>query len=167
MFKFIKIYTCAIFILASTWSISQSQCPDPSQILKADYKDGWGENSQSKTGALRPGDSYEINFIAHGGMKYRITIMSGVSDFTDENVEFQLVGSEVNKVKENGRSIYKRQEVVFFDSEKLSEDEKMSFSTDKTRKLKLKMKLNGVEESKLVQCVVVFVEHKKEIETGF
>jgi hypothetical protein len=165
MFKIIRVLLLSIFLMPV--GVSFSQCPQPDQVLSPDYKDGWGDNSQSKTGSLRPGDTYEMNFIAQAGLKYRITLLSGVGPFTDENIDFQLVGSEVNSVEENGKKVYKRQEVVYFDSRKKTEGEKMVFSTPKTRKLKLKMKLNGVEDTKLVQCVIVFVESKRELQVGF
>lgn len=165
MFKIIRI--SILSILLSLTGLSFSQCPQPDQVLKPDYKDGWGDNSQSKSGSLRPGDTYEMNFIAQAGLKYRITLLSGLGPYTDDNIDFQLVGSEVNKVEENGKMVYKRQEVVYFDSRNQEEGEKMTFSTPKTRKLKLKMQLNGVEDSKLVQCVIVFVETKRELQVGF
>ena len=165
MFKIIRITLLSIFL--AVFGTSFGQCPQPEQVLRPDYKDGWGDNSQSKTGSLRPGDTYEMNFIAQAGLKYRITLLSGVGNFTDENIDFQLVGSEVNKVEDNGKMVYKRQEVVYFDSRNQAEGEKMTFATPKTRKLKLKMQLNGVEDSKLVQCVIVFVETKRELQVGF
>lgn len=165
MFKIIRVSLLSLFLIIL--GVGYSQCPEPDQVLRPDYKDGWGENSQSKTGSLRPGDTYEMNFIAQAGLKYRITLLSGVDNYTDDNIDFQLIGSEVNKVEENGKMVYKRQEVVYFDSRNQAEGEKMTFSTPKTRKLTLKMQLNGVEDSKLVQCVIVFVESKRELQVGF
>lgn len=165
MFKTIKLSLLSILLISA--GLSFSQCPEPDQVLRPDYKEGWGDNSQSKTGSLRPGDTYEMNFIAQGGLKYRITLLSGLGPYTDENIDYQLVGSEVNKVEKNGKMVYERQEVVYFDSRKKAEGEKMTFSTPKTRKLKLRMQLNGVEDSKLVQCVIVFVESQRELEVGF
>jgi len=165
MFKMIRITLLSVLLMVT--GISFGQCPQPDQVLRPDYKDGWGDNSQSKTGTLRPGDTYEMNFIAQAGLKYRITLLSGVGPFTDENVEFQLLGSEVKKVEEDGKKVYKRQEVVYLDSENQPEGEKMTFSTPKTRKLTLKIQLNGVEDTKLVQCVIVFVETKRELQVGF
>ncbi|MDX1651942.1 MAG: hypothetical protein R3277_05590 [Brumimicrobium sp.] len=165
MLKINQLFIATLIVF--TASLSMAQCPQPGQVLRADYKDGWGENSQSKTGTLRPGDTYEMNFIAQRGLKYRITILSGTGPFTDQNVEFQLVGSEVKKVEQNGKMVYKRQEVVLYDSANKQGDEKMSFSSPKTQKLTLRIKLNGAEDSKAVQCVVVFVETKRELEVGF
>lgn len=165
MFKIIRVSLLSFFLII--FGLGYSQCPEPEQVLRPDYKDGWGDNSQSKTGSLRPGDTYEMNFIAQAGMKYRITLLSGVGTYTDDNIDFQLIGSEVNKVEENGKMVYKRQEVVYFDSRNQAEGEKMTFSTPKTRKLTLKMQLNGIEDSKLVQCVIVFVESKRELQVGF
>jgi hypothetical protein len=165
MFKTIRISLLSIFL--TVFGTSFSQCLEPEELLKPDYKDGWGDNSQTKTGSLRPGDTYEMNFIVQEGLKYRITLLSGLGTFNDENIDFQLVGSEVNKVEENGKMVYKRQEVVYFDSRNQEEGEKMTFSSPKTRKLMLKMELTDMEDSKLAQCVIVFVETKRELQSGF
>lgn len=165
MFKIVRITLLSTLLLVT--GLSFGQCPEPDQVLRPDYREGWGDNSQSKTGTLRPGDTYEMNFIVQAGLTYRVTLLSGTGPYTDENIDFQLVGSEVNKVEENGKSVYKRQEVVYFDSRTQPEGEKMTFSTPKTRKLKLKMKLNGLDDTQLVQCVIVFVESKRDLQVGF
>ncbi|MGM0479645.1 MAG: hypothetical protein ACQERC_10520 [Bacteroidota bacterium] len=162
----LKVITAilAIFLLSTA---VHSQCPRAFDVMEADYDNGWGDNSQSKSGPLRPGDTYEMKFIAQGGMKYRVTVVSGNEQFSRDDVEFQLVGSEVNKVKDDdGRMVYKRQEVVFYDSEKSAEDEKAVFFSKRTKRLKVRINLKGVEDSKLVQCVVVFVETKRQEKIG-
>ncbi len=161
----LKVITAilTIFILSTA---AYSQCPRAYDVMEAEYDAGWGDNSQSKSGPLRPGDTYEMKFIAQGGMQYRVTVVSGNEQFSTDDVDFQLVGSEVNKVKEDGRMVYKRQEVVFYDSEKSAEDQKAVFFSPRSKRLKVRIKLNGVEDSKLVQCVVVFIETKRQQKIG-
>lgn len=153
------------FIVVST-TIASAQCPRPYDVVQADYDEGWGDNSQSKSGPLRPGDSYEMKFIAQGGMKYRVTVVSGNEQYSREDVEFQLVGSEVRKVKENGKMIYKRVDVVFYDSEEAEDGQKAVFFSPRTKRLKVRIKLKGVEDSKRLQCVVVYIETKRQEALG-
>tara|TARA_B100000508_G_scaffold118450_1_gene98583 strand:- start:98686 stop:99183 length:498 start_codon:yes stop_codon:yes gene_type:complete len=158
MFRVLGLVVSILFLSAS---IASAQCPRPYDVFEADYDNGWGDNSQSKSGPLRPGDSYEMKFIAQGGMKYRVSVASGNEQFSKENVEFQLVGSEVRKVKENGKMIYKRVDVVFYDSEESKEGQKAEVFSTRTKRLKVRIKLKGAEDSKLMQCVVVFIETKR------
>lgn len=162
----LRIIGVFIGVLVLSTSVASAQCPRPYDVIQADYSEGWGDNSQSKSGPLRPGDSYEMKFIAQGGLKYRVTVVSGNDQYSRENVEFQLVGSEVRKVNENGKMVYKRVDVVFYDSEESKEGQKAVFYSPRTKRLNVRIKLKGAEDSKLMQCVVVYVETKRQEELG-
>jgi hypothetical protein len=162
----LRIIGVFIGVLVLSTSIASAQCPRPYDVIQAEYDAGWGDNSQSKSGPLRPGDSYEMKFIAQGGLKYRVTVVSGNDQYSRENVEFQLVGSEVRKVKENGKLVYRRVDVVFYDSEESKEGQKAVFYSPRTKRLNVRIKLKGAEDSKLIQCVVVYVETKRQEELG-
>lgn len=162
----LRIIGIFIGILVLTSSVALAQCPRPYNVMQADYDEGWGDNSQSKSGPLRPGDTYEMNIIAQGGMQYRVTVVSGNDQFSRENVEFQLVGTEVRKVEQDGKMIYKRVDVVFYDSETSKEGQKAVFFSRRTKKLNVRIKLKGAEDSKLLQCVVVFIETKRPEKVG-
>lgn len=157
----LRILGIFIGIILLSTTIASAQCPRPYDVIQADYDEGWGDNSQSKSGPLRPGDSYEMKFIAQGGLKYRVTVVSGNEQYSRDDVEFQLVGSEVRKVNQDGKMVYKRVDVVFYDSEESKEGQKAVFFSERTKRLKVRIKLKGAEDSKLLQCVVVFVETKR------
>lgn len=53
--------------------VAFGQCPTPSQVMKADRKNGWAENSQSKSGAVLTGEVYEYSFIVMGKFMKRQT----------------------------------------------------------------------------------------------
>ncbi len=163
MLRIIGIFIGILFLSSS---VAIAQCPRPYDVIQADYSEGWGDNSQSKSGPLRPGDTYEMNIIAQGGMQYRVTVVSGNDQFSKENVDFQLVGSEVRKVEQNGKMTYKRVDVVFYDSETSDESQQAVFFSRRTKKLEVRIKLKGAEDSKLMQCVVVFIEAKRPEELG-
>ena len=154
-----------IYLLSFTLVFSLSifgQCPNPNDYLRGDKKGGWSKNSQSKSGYLKPGETYELNFIAQRGMEYRVTILAGNESFSEENVSYQVYHTQVQKVKEDGKSVYKRLKSMIFDS---SEDEgKVKFSTDQTRKISVEV---SIENYSKPQCVIVFIEARKSKELGF
>lgn len=140
---------------------SFAQCPNPGEVLTADQDNGWEQNSQSKSGSLRPGDEYEMRFVAQGGIKYRITVVSGLKDkeFSEADIDFQLVVKEADKVMKNGREIYESKDVILYDSK--STEDKAIFYSDRSRRMTIRVSVKGAEkESKLIQCAVVFIEAK-------
>lgn len=160
MIRIIHILTIFSILLGG---YSFSQCPRPSKVISPDTKNGWGENSQSKSGKLRPGDEYEMRFIAQPGIQYRVQAAAGNKDFTKDNVNFKLVTKEVNRVEEEGKVFYKSSEVVLFDSESAAEEEQAIFASSKTQKLSIKVMIEGQEEgpAHTLQCAVVLIEAKK------
>jgi hypothetical protein len=156
--KKINILLISFFIVNFVFS----QCPNPNEYLRADRKNGWGRNSQSKSGYLEPGEKYELNFIAQRGMEYRLKILAGNDNLSAENVNFQLYHTHVKKVEENGKKVYKRLRSVVFDSTK--DEGEVKFSTDQMRKMSLEVNIDNYESP---QCVIVFIESKKSLELGF
>lgn len=164
MLKLISILT---IIVTLTVGYSFSQCPQPSKLISVDNKNGWGENSQSKSGQLRPGDQYEMRLIIQGGIKYRIQAVAGVEEFSKDNVSFQVIGKKVDKVEENGRVSYKSTDVVLYDSESAAEGEEAIFMSDRTQRLTIKVEVKGSDGIGLVQCAAVLVEAKQAEKLGF
>lgn len=163
MFKLINILTVVATLSAGYLF---SQCPQASKVISVDSKNGWGENSQSKSGQLRPGDTYEMRFILQSGIKYRIQALAGVEDFSADNVDFQVIGKEVNKVEENGRVSYKSSEVILYDSRTATAEEEAIFLSDRMQRLTIRVEVKGNDGAGLVQCAVVLVEAKKTQKLG-
>lgn len=156
-----RVVALFIVVLSLVFN-SFGQCPNPNDYLRADTKNGWGKNSQSKSGYLKPGETYELNFIAQRGMEYRITVLAGNDNFSDENVNFQLYHTQVEKVEEKGKQVYKRLRSIIFDS---NEDEgEVKFATDQTRKISLDVSIENYRKPK---CVIVFIEVRKSKKLGF
>jgi hypothetical protein len=154
--------TVFFIVLLNLFLSAFAQCPNPNEYLRADTKNGWGKNSQSKSGYLKPGETYELNFIAQRGMEYRITVLAGNDNFSSENLNFQLYHTQVEKVEEKGKQVYKRLKSIIFDS---NEDEgEVKFATDQTRKISLEV---SIENYRKPQCVIVFIESRKSKKLGF
>ncbi len=159
MIKLIHI----LIISATLWGgYLFSQCQRPSQVISPDYKDGWGENSQSKSGHLRPGDHYEMRFIAQAGIKYRIKATAGSNEFSEDNISFQLVVKEVNHIEKDGKVTYKSSEVILYDSELAGEGEEAIILTSKAQSLSIKVKIDDVNVPAFTTlCAIVLIEAKK------
>lgn len=163
MLKLISILTIVMIL---TIGNSFSQCPQASKLITPDYKNGWGENSQSKSGELRPGEQYEMRFIIQSGIKYRLQVTAGVEEFSKDNVDFQVIGKEVIKVIENGRTSYKSTDVVLYDSKTAAEGEEAIFVSDRMQRLTIKVEVKGNDGAGLVQCAAVLVEAKQSQKLG-
>jgi hypothetical protein len=164
MIKFKHIFIIPLF--ASVSMVSYSQCPSPSEVMKADKKEGWSESSQSKSGALQAGEVYEYTFIAQRGVEYRVSALGGVDELSKDNVAYQLFDSEVQKVEVDGKPVYKRLEKVVYDSKKKESGDQLVFSTPKTRKLTMKVTITNTDKPDAIQCVAVFVESRRLAELG-
>lgn len=140
---------------------SFAQCPSPGDVFEADEENGWAQSTQSKSGSLRPGDVYDMQFVAQSGIKYQITAASGVDkrSFSEENIDFQIIGKEVKKIEKNGREIYENEEVILYDSK--TSDNKAVFYSDRSQRLILRVSVKGTkDEPQLIQCAVISVELK-------
>lgn len=148
---------------------SFGQCPNPGDVMKPDSENGWEQNSQSKSGALRPGDDYEMRFVAQGGVTYRIDVVSGVNlkEFSNEDIDFQLVVKEASKVTKNGREVYENNDVILYDSR--NTEDKAIFYSERSRRMIIRVRIKDAkeDESKLIQCAVVYIESKSKEKLGF
>lgn len=161
-------YNYIVILIASVFFsfTSISQCPPPGSVMKADIKAGWGPNSQSKSGPLQAGETYEYTFIAQKGLEYRLTALGGLNNIRVDNVEFELYDTEVQKVVQDGKPVYKRMKKMIFDSKSEESGSQVVFSSPKTRKLTLEVSVVNNEAPNAVQCVVVFVETRKATQLG-
>lgn len=161
-------YIIAITLFAGVSMLSVSQCPPPSQLIKLDKKAGWNESSQSKSGALQAGESYEYSFIAQRGLEYRITALGGGTDQINmNNVEFRLYSNEVERIQVEGKTVYKRLEKEIFNSESSDQGSQWIFSTSQTRKLTMKVNIVNTAKPDAIQCVAVCVETRRSTALGF
>jgi hypothetical protein len=165
LFGNIKVSALLIAVFAFSL-IGNAQCPSPNVVFKPETKAGWGANSQSKSGALLTGETYEFTFIAQRGMEYRITAVGGAGNWTKENVQFTVSDSEVQKVMQDGQEVFRRFNTVVFDSRTAGPDDQCVIATSKTRKLTVTVNLIGTERPKDVQCAVVFIENRRTQQLG-
>jgi hypothetical protein len=158
-----------ILIIAATLSGGYlfAQCPRPSKVITPDYKNGWDENAQSKSSQLLPGDEYEMIFIAQAGIKYRVQASAGLKEFLEDNISFQLVVKEVNRIEEKGKVQYKSSEVILYDSELADKDDEAIIVTSKVQRLSIKVKVIREDfPATSLLCAVILIEAQKSQSTG-
>lgn len=165
--KKVFVLSFSIFLITS---LAFAQCPTASEVMRADRKNGWSESGLSKSGLLNKGEEYEYNFIAQKGIEYRLTALGGIDNVVVENVSYQLYDTEIKKIKNSeGKEEYKRVPLLIYDSQNAQEGDELIFSTEKTRKLTLKLTVQDGEadDTKIeYQCVVVFIETRRLPGTG-
>lgn len=144
-------------------SASFSQCAAPADIVKAPKdKMQYAVTSQSRSGALVPGENYEMSFIAQDGMDYRISAAAKNKDAG--SVSFEVYEMVVQKTEKDGQPVYKKVKKVIATSAD-GENEPVEFTTDKARKIVVKVNLMG-GDPKSNQCVGVLIEDKKTTKIG-
>jgi hypothetical protein len=154
------VLTCLVVLATSTFA----QCPTAESFVRdKKNKGGYGISSQSRSGSVKPGETYEMSFIAQGGMDYRLT--SKLANSTEGTIAYEVYELIVEKKDVNGKETFKRIKHVLASSGEAGAAP-LEFTTDKTRKIFVAVTLSGGDMKK-VQCVGVLVEDKKTAKLGF
>jgi hypothetical protein len=154
------VLTCLIVLASSTFA----QCPTAESFVKEKRsKDAYGVNSQSRSGALKPGETYEMSFIAQMGMDYRLS--SKLANASEGTISYEVYELIVEKRVVDGKESFKRVKHVLAASGEAG-GAALEFTTDKTRKIFVAVTLSGGDMKK-IQCVGVLVEDKKTTKLGF
>ena len=179
---------------------SHRECYNTVSYCETDRKAGFTKNMQSLSGAFEQGDTSEVQIIVYKNMEYRISICSpsnpeflgkfqfkisedinkGVwkettiyvdSTYEDENYDTHTV--KVPKLQR--KRVYEVTEKVRYDNadDEMSQD--FVFTSNKTRKLKVKVyvpKAEGEEMSSGISgssyaCVGLLIEHQPGVISGF
>lgn len=154
------VLTCLLAFGTSTFA----QCPAPESFVKEKRAkdDTYGVNSQSRSGSVRPGEMYEMSFIAQQGMDYRLTSKSAVP--LSGSLSYEVYEMIVEKKNVNGKDSYKRVKHVLATSTDGSQP--LEFTTDKTRKIFVSVTLAGGDPKK-TYCIGILVEDKRTTKLGF
>jgi ribosomal protein L11 len=200
--KRINILTIVFLMAMPLIDFAQShrECYNTVSYCETDRKAGFTKNMQSLSGAFEQGDTSEVQIIVYKNMEYRISICSpsnpellgkfqfkisedinkGVwkentiyvdSTYEDENYDTQTV--KVPKLQR--KRVYEVTEKVRYDNadDEMSQD--FVFTSNKTRKLKVKVyvpKAEGEEMSSGLSgssyaCVGLLIEHQPGVISGF
>lgn len=155
-----KLLTVFTFLMAI--SIGFSQCPTVETIVKKrKLKDDYNLNSQSRVGTVAPDENYEMSFIAHAGLDYRLSAVMGegsIGTFT-----YEIYETVVEKRIVDGKETFKRVKKVLATS---GAEPFLEFTSDQVRKIFINVHVAGGEKKKMA-CVGVIIETKRAVRTGF
>jgi hypothetical protein len=179
---------------------SQKECYNTVSFCETERKAGFTQNMQSLSGAFAQGDTSEVQIIVYKNMEYRISVCSpsnpeflgkfqfkisedvkkGVwkettiyvdSTYEDENYDPQTV--KVPKIQR--KRVYETTEEVRYDNadDEMSQD--FVFTSNKTRKLKVKVYVPNAEGEDMSSglsgssyaCVGLLIEHQPGVISGF
>jgi hypothetical protein len=147
-----------ILVLISSSTIVFAQCPLPEKIVRSYGKDKYVVSTQSKTGALKAGEYYELAFIAQEGYDYKIS--SGTESKDGSTASYEIYEMVTQKV---GEAEFKKVKKVITASDGT---EAIEFQTDKARKLVIKVTLQSTTNPK-PECVAILIEDRKSTKLGF
>ena len=157
-----KRFLVIILVLSAGISTVQAQCPEAQSFIKIPKdKTGYGLSSQTKTGNLKSGESYETSFIAQSGIDYRISIKAQNESVA---VSYEIYELVVVKKVNNGKTSYQKEKQVLFSSN--DPEKEIEFSSEGTHKLFVSLTVAG-GENKTVECIGVLIEQKRSAKIGF
>ena len=179
---------------------SHRECYNTVSYCETDRKAGFTKNMQSLSGAFEQGDTSEVQIIVYKNMEYRISICSPSNpeflgkfqfkisedinkgvwkettiyvDYTYEDENYDTHTVKVPKLQR--KRVYEVTEKVRYDNadDEMSQD--FVFTSNKTRKLKVKVyvpKAEGEEMSSGLSgssyaCVGLLIEHQPGVISGF
>ena len=179
---------------------SQRACYNTVSFCESERREGFTKNMQSLSGAFEQGDTSIVQIIVYKNMEYRVSVCSpsnpdlegkfqfkiaedvkkGVwkettiyvdSTYENENSEDQTV--KVPKIQR--KRVYQTIEEVRFDNADYEMSQEFVFTSNKTRKLKVKVYVPNSEGEEMSSglsgssyaCVGLLIEHQPGIVTGF
>jgi len=167
-------FTLAVVVVLQAYSQCQKThyfCTQ--QLTKEEQAEFWNLNNQSQSAMFAKGQVYEMSFIAYKGYDYRLSVCTDIVG--GEKVEFEMLQDEVVRVKdEYGNTNIRKTKTSIYTNKDDSMKPTITFTTDKTKKIYVKVNVPGQGASKDKTlgktdnvCVGVLLEHKEAASLGF
>lgn len=183
---------------------SQIECYNSVSFCDTESREGFTRNMQSLSGAFTPGDTSIVQIIVYKNMEYRISLCSpshpdlqgkfqfkiiedikkGVwkentievdsTDLDDEPVT-DMNGNTLKISKTQRKRVFETTQEVRYDNSEDEMSQEFIFTSNKTRKLKIKVYVPNTETEEMSSglsgitfaCVGLLLEHQPGIVTGF
>lgn len=155
--KYLFLFTLLLVFLKGNF-VAYSQCSSPEKIVKGWGKDKFVVNKQSKSGALKAGESYELILNTQDGYDYKIS--SGMDGRNSIPVAFEVFENVTEKAEGGG---FKKVKKIIKSSDG---NEPIEFQIDKANVLTIKVSLPP-SDSKKPECVAILIEDRKSTKIGF
>lgn len=200
MKNILKISLFTITFIIPLLYNAQEECRGIQKYCSPSHKkSGFVYNGQSVFGAFAQGDTSEVSIVVYKDMDYRIVLCAG-EEAIDGKIEFKVVemvskpywkevkvieteeiyneetGETTEKKVEklSKKRVYGKVEAVRYDNTKHETNPEFNFTSDKTRKLIIKVYIpelgedvsNGLAEDAM-SCIGMLIEHKQTLKKKF
>ena len=183
---------------------SQIECYNTVSFCDTESKQGFTRNMQSLSGAFAPGDTSIVQIIVYKNMEYRVSLCSPSHPDLEGKFQFKIIeeikkgvwkentievdstdlddepvtdmnGNTLKISKTQRKRVIETTQEVRYDNSEHEMSQEFIFTSNKTRKLKIKVYVPSTESEELSSglsgttfaCVGLLLEHQPGVVTGF
>ena len=183
---------------------SQIECYNTVSFCDTESKQGFTRNMQSLSGAFAPGDTSIVQIIVYKNMEYRVSLCSPSHPDLEGKFQFKIIeeikkgvwkentievdstdlddepvtdmnGNTLKISKTQRKRVIETTQEVRYDNSEHEMSQEFIFTSNKTRKLKIKVYVPNTETEEMSSglsgitfaCVGLLLEHQPGVVTGF
>ena len=183
---------------------SQIECYNTVSFCDTESKEGFIRNMQSLSGAFTPGDTSIVQIIVYKNMEYRVSLCSPSHPDLEGKFQFKIIeeikkgvwkentievdstdlddepvtdmnGNTLKISKTQRKRVFETTQEVRYDNSEHEMSQNFIFTSNKTRKLKIKVYVPSTESEEMSSglsgttfaCVGLLLEHQPGVVTGF
>ena len=183
---------------------SQIECYNTVSFCDTESKQGFTRNMQSLSGAFAPGDTSIVQIIVYKNMEYRVSLCSPSHPDLEGKFQFKIIeeikkgvwkentievdstdlddepvtdmnGNTLKISKTQRKRVIETTQEVRYDNSEHEMSQEFIFTSNKTRKLKIKVYVPSTESEEMSSglsgttfaCVGLLLEHQPGVVTGF
>lgn len=183
---------------------SQIECYNTVSFCDTESKEGFIRNMQSLSGAFTPGDTSIVQIIVYKNMEYRVSLCSPSHPDLEGKFQFKIIeeikkgvwkentievdstdlddepvtdmnGNTLKISKTQRKRVFETTQEVRYDNSEHEMSQEFIFTSNKTRKLKIKVYVPSTESEEMSSglsgttfaCVGLLLEHQPGVVTGF
>ena len=202
--KRINFLTIILLMAMPFFYQSQIECYNTVSFCDTESKEGFIRNMQSLSGAFTPGDTSIVQIIVYKNMEYRVSLCSPSHPDLEGKFQFKIIeeikkgvwkentievdstdlddepvtdmnGNTLKISKTQRKRVIETTQEVRYDNSEHEMSQEFIFTSNKTRKLKIKVYVPSTESEEMSSglsgitfaCVGLLLEHQPGVVTGF
>tara|TARA_B100000768_G_C11279891_1_gene377935 strand:+ start:427 stop:1044 length:618 start_codon:yes stop_codon:yes gene_type:complete len=202
--KRINFLTIILLMAMPLFYQSQIECYNTVSFCDTESREGFTRNMQSLSGAFTPGDTSIVQIIVYKNMEYRVSLCSPSHPDLEGKFQFKIIedikkgvwkentievdsidlddepvtdmnGNTLKISKTQRKRVFETKQEVRYDNSEHEMSQEFIFTSNKTRKLKIKVYVPSTETEEMSSglsgitfaCVGLLLEHQPGIVTGF
>lgn len=202
--KRINFLTIILLMAMPLFYQSQIECYNTVSFCDTESKQGFTRNMQSLSGAFAPGDTSIVQIIVYKNMEYRVSLCSPSHPDLEGKFQFKIIeeikkgvwkentievdstdlddepvtdmnGNTLKISKTQRKRVFETTQEVRYDNSEHEMSQNFIFTSNKTRKLKIKVYVPSTETEEMSSglsgitfaCVGLLLEHQPGVVTGF